>query len=192
MSEIQKSCPREEIAAYLDGELSAVASEEFEVHVAQCSTCADELRVQRQLLCTLDAAFSNSSRIALPENFTRIVAAYAENDLHGLRNKSERRRALQMSALIAIAAFALLGAASSALVFQPARTALRVIARVFDVLWQTVAETSEGIAIVLRMIGRATIESPHGIGGLIALVFVVAISLLPRLIAKYHRTEIIE
>lgn|SRR5574341_333402 len=188
----QKTCPREDIAAYLDGELSSPELDQCEAHIAQCATCADELRLQRQLLCTLEAAFSNSARIALPENFTRVVAAHAENDLRGLRDRSERHRALQLAAVIGIAAFALLGAASGALVFQPARVGLHLLGRVFDVFWQIFADTIEGIAIIARMIGRAVLDSPHGIGALIALVFVVAISLLPRLIAKYHRTEFIE
>src|SRR4026207_1259713 len=112
----QNNCPREEIAAYLDGELSGVALEHFEAHVDDCSECAGELRSQRQLLCTLDAAFSNSARIELPENFTRVVATHAEHNLRGLREKSERRRALQLCALLAVTAFALLGATSGALV----------------------------------------------------------------------------
>ena len=185
-------CPREDIAAYLDGELNGMAMDECEAHVAQCTTCAGELRVQRQLLCTLDAAFSNSSRMLLPENFTRVVAAHAENNLGGLRNKTERRRALQLSLLVGIVAFALLGAASGALVFQPLRAGAQILVRLLNVFWQTTTDAIEGLAIIARMIGRATIESPHGIGALVAFVFVIAISLLPRLIAKYHRTQIIE
>ena len=185
-------CPREEIAAYLDGELSGVALEHFEAHLTECSECAGELRSQRQLLCTLDAAFSNSSRITLPENFTRIVATHAEHNLRGLREKSERRRALQLCALLAVTAFALLGAASGALVFQPARNSFRIVARLLEVLSQAVLEAAEGFAIVGRMIGRATVASPYGFGALIAIVFIGSICLLPRLIASYHRTQIIE
>ena len=185
-------CPREEIAAYLDGELSGVALEHFEAHLNECSDCAGELRSQRQLLCTLDAAFSSSSRIKLPENFTRVVATHAEHNLRGLREKSERRRALQLCALLAITAFALLGAASGALVLQPARNSLRIAARLLEVLSQAVLEAAEGFAIIGRMIGRAAVASPYGFGALIAFVFIGSIFLLPRLIASYHRTQIIE
>jgi hypothetical protein len=185
-------CPREEIAAYLDGELSGVALKHFEAHLTECSECAGELRSQRQLLCTLDAAFSNSARIKLPENFTRVVAAHAEHNLRGLREKSERRRALQLCALLAVTAFALLGAASGALVLQPARNSFRIVARLLEVLSQAVLEAAEGFAIVGRMIGRAAVASPHGLGAVIAFVFIGSILLLPRLIASYHRTQIIE
>ena len=185
-------CPREELAAYLDGELSGTALEHFEAHVKECSECASELRSQRQLLCTLDAAFGSSSRIELPENFTRVVATHAEHNLRGLREKSERRRALQLCAMLAVAAFALLGAASGALVLQPARNSFRIVARVFEILSQTVLEAAEGLAIVGRMIGRAAVASPYGLGALIALVFSGSIFLLPRLIVRYHRTQTIE
>jgi anti-sigma factor RsiW len=185
-------CPREEIAAYLDGELSGVALEHFEAHLNECSDCAGELRSQRQLLCTLDAAFSSSSRIKLPENFTRVVATHAEHNLRGLREKSERRRALQLCALLAITAFALLGAASGALVLQPARNSLRIVGRLLEVLSQAVLEAAEGFAIIGRLIGRAAVASPYGFGALMAFVFIGSIFLLPRLIASYHRTQIIE
>ena len=141
-------CPREDIAAYLDGELSGAALEHFEAHITECADCATELRSQRQLLCTLDAAFSGSSRIELPENFTRVVATHAEHNLLGLREKSERRRALQLCALLAVAAFALLGAASGALVLQPARNSFRMVARLFEALSQAVLEAAEGFAIL--------------------------------------------
>lgn len=185
------NCPHEDIAAYLDGELSSAGLEQFEAHIAGCSQCAGELRSQRQLLCTLDAAFNGSSRIDLPENFTRVVATHAEHNLRGLREKSERRRALQLCAVLAVAAFALLGAASGALVLQPARSSFRIVVRVFEVFSRALLEAAEGVAIVGRLIGRAAVASPYGFGIAIALVFIVAISLLPRLIANYHRTQTI-
>src|SRR5688572_25801317 len=185
-------CPREEIAAYLDGELRGVALEHFEAHVTECSECASELRSQRQLLCTLDAAFSSSSRIKLPENFTRVVATHAEHNLRGLREKSERRRALQLCALLAVTAFALLGTASGALVLQPARNSFRIVARLLDVLSQAVLEAAEGFAIVGRMIGRAAVAGPHGFDVVIAFVVIGSFFLLPRLIASYPRPQFVE
>ena len=187
-----KNCPREEIAAYLDGELDGNMANSFETHVERCSDCAAELRSQRQLLCTLEAAFGTARHIELPENFTRVVAARAENDMRGLRHKVERRRALQLCAALSFAAFLLLGAASNNLIFQPARAFLRITASTLEVLLRTIADAAEGMAIVARMIVRTTVAGPHGLGILIALVFLIAISLLPRLIASYHRTEFIE
>jgi anti-sigma factor RsiW len=186
------ACPAEEVAAYLDDELDGAALEAFEAHLSACAECATELRHQRQLLCTLDAAFTQPSRFDLPGDFTRVVAAHAESDLTGIRHRRERRRALQLCALLALSAFALLGAASGAVVIQPAGRLLRVVSGVSDLLWQTIYEATVGVGIILRMIGRAVVASPNGLGVIAVLVFLVAVSLLPRLIANYHRAQIIE
>jgi len=187
-----RTCPTEDVAAYLDRELSLAATQDFEAHLAGCAECDAELLAQKQLLCTLDAAFNGSRRIKLPPDFTRVVAAHAESNLRGVRNKTERRRSLQLCAMLALAAFALLGTASGVLVFQPIRSFVQIIARVSDLMWQTVYDAALGAAIIMRMIGRGALENPYGVGLLAALAFLVAVSLLPRLIVNYHRTQTIE
>jgi hypothetical protein len=91
-----------------------------------------------------------------------------------------------------LAAFTLLGAASNNLIFQPLRAFLRIAGSALDLILHSLADAVEGVAIIARMVARTTITSPRGFGVLIALVFLIAISLLPRLIANYHRTEFIE
>jgi len=185
-------CPGEEIAAYLDGELGEAALESFEAHLKTCPSCDRELRTQRQLLCTLEAAFGGSRSFDLPRDFTRVVAAHAESDVSGVRKKSERRRALQLCATLALASFALLGAASGALVFQPARSFLRVAGSLFELVWRTIYDGGTGIQVIVRMVGRAVLLNPNGLGFFLALAFLIAVSLLPPLIAADHRAQIIE
>jgi anti-sigma factor RsiW len=188
----ESECRTEDVAAYLDGELDGAASESFEAHLKTCAPCATELRMQRQLLCTLDFAFSERS-FELPRNFSRVVAAHAESDLSGMRKKSERRRALQLCALLALLAFALLGAASRALVFQPARSLLRIAGSILDLVGRALYDAGTGAAVIVRVVGRALILAPHGLGLiLIVLPFVIALALLPRLIVNYHRAQVIE
>src|SRR4029077_2487141 len=115
---VDNRCQLEDVAAYLDGELTSVALAKFEQHVSSCTGCATELRVQRQLLCTLDVAFNDSHSFNLPNNFARVVTARAENDLTGMRDRRERRRALQLCAILALVSFGLLGAATRAIVFD--------------------------------------------------------------------------
>jgi len=185
-------CPREDVAAYLDGELDGDALERFESHVAECKPCASELRRQRQLVCTLDAAFNSEARFDLPAEFTRVIAAHAESDLRGLRSKTERHRAAQLCALLGLAAFALLGAASSGLLFQPARNFLRLFARVLELFWRTSSDATESLGIILHVLARGAIGSPYIWPALIGLTLIVAVSLLSRLIGRYHRNQIIE
>ncbi|MDX6696362.1 MAG: hypothetical protein QOF02_3965, partial [Blastocatellia bacterium] len=109
---IQRDCPTEEIAAYLDGELNAQSAALFDGHLKECADCQSELLEQRRLLCTLDFALGGSEDgdIALPKNFSRVVAAHAQSDLRSLR--SERGRALRLCLALAVLSFALLGAAA--------------------------------------------------------------------------------
>ncbi len=188
----KQGCQLEDVAAYLDGELSGSALETFEAHLKTCPDCATELRGQRQLLCTLDLAFNESRSFELPHNFTRVVAAHAENDLGGMRKKSERRRALQLCAVLALVSFALLGAASRTLVFDPVRSFLRVAGSLLTLLWQAFYEVISGLGTIVRVVGRAVVLGPRGLWLFVALALIISLFLLPFLIAKYHRAQIIE
>jgi predicted anti-sigma-YlaC factor YlaD len=188
----KQECQLEDVAAYLDGELDGVALETFEAHLGRCPDCATELRQQRQLLCTLDFAFGESRAFELPHNFTRVVAAHAENDLSGMRQKSERRRAVQLCAILALVSFSLLGAASQTLVFEPVRSFFRITGSLVSLLWQTVYDAGTGIAVIVRVVGRAVVLGSHGLGLFLTLAFIISISLLPLLIVRYHRAQILE
>ena len=188
----QQGCQLEDVAAYLDGELEGVALDTFEAHLKTCLDCDTEVRVQRQLLCTLDFAFNKSGPFDVPHDFTRVVTAHAESDLSGMRKKGERRRAIQLCAILALISFALLGAASRALVFDPVRSFLRVTGSLLGLLWQTLYDAGTGIAVIIRVVGRAAVFGSHGRALFLVLAFIISISLLPLLIAKYHRAQIIE
>lgn len=109
-----------------------------------------------------------------------------------MREKTERRGALRFCAVLALTAFALLGAASSALVFEPARAFARTIGNVLSLVWRTAYDAGTSVAVIVRVVGRALIIDSHGLGLLIILTFAILVFLLPRLIANYHRAQIIE
>src|SRR5215207_7269746 len=93
-AQIRTDCPRIEIAAYVDGELSPREEFDLEMHFAVCETCSAELNEQKKLLYALDFALENEDEIELPENFTKVVVATAESNVKGLRCPRERNRAL--------------------------------------------------------------------------------------------------
>ena len=96
----QTACPRNEIAAYLDGELNPHAELELELHFAVCTICVLELNNQKKLLCALDFSLDERGEIELPENFTKVVVANAESNVKGLRCPQERNRALFVCAAL--------------------------------------------------------------------------------------------
>ena len=183
-------CDREDIAAYLDGELAGEELTSFETHLKSCVACAADLRTQRQLLCTLDVAFNESRGFELPRDFTRVVAVHAESNLSGMRKQSERWRAMKICVVLALLSSAFLGAAARTLVFEPARSFLRVAESFLDLAWRTVYDAGTGLAVIVRVLGHAIVSAPHGLGLLFLLVFIISISLLPLLIARYHRAQI--
>jgi hypothetical protein len=188
----EKGCQFQDVAAYLDGELSGALLQNFEAHLQTCATCAAELRSQRQLLCTLDVAFNESVEFQLPQDFTRVVAAHAESDLSGMRRKGERHRALQVCAILALVSFALLGTAARTLIVEPTQSFLRLAATIFDFGWRVTYDAGTGLAVIIRVLGRAIVSGPPSLALVMLLVFVISISLLSFLIAKYHRAQIIE
>lgn len=185
-------CDLEEVAAYLDGELTGAVLDRFEQHVKACAACADELRMQRQLLCTLDVAFNDSTGFDLPNDFTRVVTARAENDLSGMRNRHERRRAIQLCAVLALVAFGLLGAATRTVVLDPLRSFFRTARVLFDFVWQAISQAASSALVLIRLIGRAVLLTQTGSRFFLVLAFFLSISFLSLLIVKYHRAQIIE
>lgn len=192
LSSPPNECQLEDVAAYLDGELSGESLLNFESHLANCSDCATELRTQRQLLCTLDVAFNDSSAFKLPADFSRVVRAHAEGNLGGVRWKGERHRALQVCAVLALLSFALLGAAARVLVLEPAQSFLRLAGIFLDLAWRMIYDAGTGLAVIVRVLGRAVASGPHGLGLVVLLGFILSTSLLSFLIARYHRAQIVE
>jgi hypothetical protein len=189
---VDNGCQLEDVAAYLDGELTGGALDKFEQHVKSCAGCATELRLQRQLLCTLDVAFNDSRSFHLPNNFARVVTARAENDLTGMRDRRERRRALQLCAILALVSFGLLGAATRAIVFDPLRSFFRATRVLVDLVWQATLEAASSAAVLIRVIGRAILLAQTGSRFFFVLAFLLSLSFLSLLIANYHRAQIVE
>ena len=192
MNDFSEKCQLEDVAAYLDGELSEAGVNRFEDHLRSCLDCANELRAQRQLLCTLDVAFNGNRSFQLPHDFTRIVTARAESDLSGMRNKHERRRALKLCAVLALVSFALLGAAARTVVFDPLSTLFRISRTVLQLAWQAASEAVMSATVLGRVIVRAVLLDQNGLGLLMLVAFLIALSVLPFLLVKYHRAQTIE
>lgn len=185
-------CLAEDVAAYLDGELDDPASELFEQHSRTCDGCAAELLRQRQLLCALDVALSEKNAMDLPPHFAQIIAAHAESHMGGMRDRAERRQALRVSLILGVASFALIGAASGEMVWGPVRTVASRLQGIFNFLWDAVYQMGTGLTIIFRMLARSFVFESRLLGFFILLLFMTAIALLPRFIARYHRAQIIE
>ena len=186
------SCQSENIAAYLDGELDAVVGALLEEHLKLCSACTSELAEQRLLLCTLESTFGRASNLPLPTDFARVVAARAESDMSGVRDRREHQLALRLCAGLAIGAFALLGVAASKVVLDFAGRLVSHVAGVFDLGWTTVYDAVTGLAIISRLLSKGYIPGSLRLGFIAFLLLGLGLLIISRLIANHHRTRLID
>ncbi|HEV7375342.1 MAG TPA: zf-HC2 domain-containing protein [Pyrinomonadaceae bacterium] len=186
-------CGSEEIVAYLDGELEPEVRARLEAHLAECAPCVAELEMQQRLLRELDFALSDDEGVLMPKNFAQIVAARAQSDLSGVRERHERRRAFRLCVLLGSVAVALTGgAAVSESVFAPLRAIWRVGAALLNFLGHALYDMGASVAVISRGVGGHLLFESRPLGLLVLFLFVSALYMLRRLIAGYHRTRIVE
>jgi hypothetical protein len=186
-------CRSEELIAYLDGELEREAHASLEEHLAECASCAAELDMQRRLQRELDVALSDDAGLEMPGNFAQIVAARAQADLSGMRERHERRRALRLCVALTALSVALTGvAALGESVFAPLRALWKGGAALFNFLGHALYDAGAGFAVISRGVGGHLLFDSRPVGFFVLLLFVSALFMLRRLIVGYHRTRSIE
>jgi Putative zinc-finger len=183
----EEICPRAEISAFLDGELSMRDEQDFELHLLVCEKCADELRSQKQMLCALNLAFdSPQNSFELPKNFTETVVIKAESTVSGLRKPEERSRAFVLCLIL----FAFV-------IFALGESLGKVVS-----VWQTVTEQTivvvgftvdllvnifTGLAVILRALSQKFVfGSQISTAVFFGLFFVVFIA-FSRILIRHHR-----
>jgi anti-sigma factor RsiW len=185
-------CDTDQIGAYIDGELEPGDHAALEEHLRQCARCASELQAQRRFMCELDSALANPSELAVPLNFAQVVAVRAESDMRGVRDRAEHTRALRFCIILGLAAFALLGVASSKAVILNVRSVAGKVFGVMGLFARTTFDAAAGFTVMSRVVSRGLIPDSRlaGLAGLFLIILAVAV--LSLLISRYHRTRVIE
>jgi anti-sigma factor RsiW len=186
-------CGSEEIVAYLDGELETEVRARLEAHLAECAPCMAEMEMHRRLLRELDFALSDDEGVLMPKNFAQIVAARAQSDMSGVRERHERRRAFRLCVLLGSVAVALMGgAAVSESVFAPLRAIWKGVAALLNFLGHALYDMGAGVAVISRGVGSHLLFESRPVGLFVLFLFASALYMLRRLIAGYHRTRAVE
>ena|SRR5687768_9615355 len=180
-------CERDLFAAYVDGELDAGLTVLFEKHLEDCASCRAELRAHRMFVCELDAALTDSVEIPVPADFSRMVAARATSDMRGVRTRSEHRKALSICVVLALAGFALIGAAARDALFAFSERLVAASVSVGGFLSGVVYDAGAAVAVIFGVLSRKLIVETGSLVPLLVLLG-VAVLILSRLISDYHRT----
>ena len=170
----QASCPVDEIAAYIDGELDLGAELELEFHLAECSVCADELREQRQFLCGLDSSLRGEDQIELPADFAKVIVANAESSVEGLRRPRELYNAFFICVALSIFVLFAMGADATQMV-EGVRAIYERTGVVLGFFGHLVYSLFLGIVIILRSLAA---QVRFDQADMLPIVSVIAISLL--------------
>ncbi|MBX7171907.1 MAG: zf-HC2 domain-containing protein [Pyrinomonadaceae bacterium] len=187
IAKTKKVCPRAEIAAYLDGELSPSDELILEQHFAICKTCLDELNLQKKLLSALDFAFESKSEIELPENFTKVVVAKAESRVSGLRSKKERIWALSICAGVLFLTMLGIALESDQILYSLSDFGKQFLA-LAGFINHLIFDITIGLAVILRFLSQQIVFS----SGFATLLFLCVIALgflsFSRLVLKFSRS----
>lgn len=179
-------CPREEIALYVDGELSARRELELEMHFAVCSDCAEELNLQKKMLCALDFALLPEREIELPQDFTKIVVTKAESNVNGLRHPRERRNAFFICAALFLAL--LVGfSAETETVFFAFRKFTEQILAVGTLIFHLIYDIGIGATVILRSLGNQFVFNSISSAFLLLVLFLFSLFAVSRLVMRFNR-----
>lgn len=187
----ENSCPRGEIAAYIDGELSASAEMNLEKHFTVCADCLAEFNEQKKLLNALDFALDEKNEIVLPENFAKTVVVRAESNVSGLRRPEERFRALFLCAFLFLLIILGLGSEAEA-VFSAATLFVEQIFAVAGYTIHLIFDIAVALTTILRMISGQIIFSPIFAILAFAVFLISLIYLSTRLLALFDRSKNLE
>ena len=185
------SCPQNEIAAYIDGELSASAEMNLEKHFTVCADCLKEFNEQKKLLNALDFALDEKAEIVLPKNFTKHIIVHAESNVSGLRQREERYRALYLCAILFLLIIAGLGSETEA-VFSASTLFVEQIFAVAGYTVHLIFDIAVALTTILRMISGQIIFSPIFAILAFAVFLISLIYLSTRLLALFDRSKNLE
>jgi predicted anti-sigma-YlaC factor YlaD len=179
-------CPREEIAAYLDGELSPRRELELEAHFAVCASCVSELNAQKKLLCVLDSALLTEREVLLPENFTKVIVTKAESNVSGLRRPQERRNALFICAALFIPLLIWFGAETESVLTAFGQFGEQILA-VGGLIFHLVYDITVGIAVILRSLSNQFVFNSIASIVFLLILFIFSLVAVSRLVIRFNR-----
>jgi len=188
---LDKLCEKNLVAAYVDGELETATQARFEDHLKDCHDCRLELRVHRQFVCELDALLTNEVQLAVPNNFSRVVAARAVSDMSGVRTRTENRKAVVFCLILGITGFALIGSTTRLAMVSFVRVSARKFFSLIDLVSHAIYDLAVSIAVISRVLSRKLIAD-NGDLRIALVVLVFAVFVLTPLISGYHRRDAIE
>lgn len=179
------SCPRAEIAAYLDCELAPREELMLEGHLTTCEICRTELNAQKKLLSALDFALEEEkAEIEIPKDFAKVVAVRAESNVSGLRDRDERSRAIFLSASLIFLVVAGLGGAETEKVLAASGAIFEQVVAIVTFAGHMTFDFALGVVIIVRSLSNMSAVNEILAFAIIAGILIVLWMALTRLFGR--------
>ncbi|MGI8543419.1 MAG: anti-sigma factor family protein [Aridibacter sp.] len=181
-------CPREEIVAYIDGELSPREELDLDLHFSKCKICTRELNSQKKVSTTLEILLEDKAEdIKLPENFTKVITAKAESNVSGLRHPKERLSAVFISAILVLLVVVGLRTQFETVSFAVQKFTHQFLA-VVGFIWHTIIDVALVFAVILRSLSQHFVYGSALTLVLILAVFAMTALILSRMVLHFQRS----
>lgn len=168
---VEIECPSIEIAAYLDGELSAEAEADLEAHFSKCVTCTRDLNDQKHLMIALNGSLNDLPTI--PIDFTKRIVTNAESGVSGLRHKRERLNAAFVCAGLFFFVLFTLGASAPGTI----TASFDIVGRLGAVIafaGHLIYDIAIGVVVVMRSIGEQPAFGPVALVIILSMIVGIA------------------
>lgn len=183
-----EGCPRSDISAYIDGELSPSEELELEMHLAACAVCTHDLNDQKVFLSALNSTLLEEDEVDLPKNFTKIIVTNAESSVSGLRRPNERFNAVFICGALFLFVLFALGSEAGAL-FDSAGKVFDQVLTVAGAAGHILYSLVIGITLVLKSVSSQVVSSSEIAFAVLVFVFLLSLAALSRLMFRYDRAS---
>ena len=112
--------------------------------------------------------------------------------MRGVRDAKEHTKALRFCIILGLAAFALLGVASSKAVFLNLRSIAGKMFGVLSLFSRATLDAAAGFTVISRVVSRGLIPDSRLVGLVGLFLVILAIAVLSLLLSRYHRTRVID
>lgn len=179
-------CPRTDISAYIDGELTSDDELHLEHHLAECSLCSAELNEQKNFLRALDICLDAEREIELPKDFLKIVVAKAESNVSGLRQPKERFNAVFVCAALFLLVVFGLGSEINSVIGTFIKFGEQILT-VASFVWHLGYDLSIACAVVLRSLSYQVVFRSSASFAFVFVFFAATMLVLTKLIARFNQ-----
>ena len=181
IDETKTACLTDDIAAYVDGELTPEREMELDIHFAACPRCLNELNEQKRFLRQLEFSLHEEQSLELPPDFTKLVVANAESSVSGLRRPGERYNALFI--IVGLSLFVLFASGAEAgRVLSGLSSLADQLAAVAGFFGHLIYSLFLGVVIVLRTIGSHASVDAFSVLALLAISILILTALSRRVL----------